>query len=137
MCATAPMTSQPENQENDWVDADHSGVSDDQWHRHTGETPPEHAHGVTAPRNIFLIGVACFLFVVACVAAITQYFVMGSQEEIEAKQEVSLGAGFADTKASWDAKLHEYDWLDAPNGVVSVPIETAIDNVVREYSQTK
>lgn len=131
------MTSQQAPQENDWVDADHSGVADDPWHSHAGETPPQHAHGVTSPLNIFLIGTACTVLVIATMAVIAQYFVMGSQLEIAAKQEVNLGAGFADLQESWDTTLSGYDWVDAPNGVVRVPLQTAIDKVVTEYSQQR
>lgn len=131
------MTTQPAAQENDWVDADHSGASDDSWHSHTGETPPQHAHGVTSPLNIFLIGIVCTILVLATMAVIAQYFVMGSQLEIAAKQEVNLGADFADLQESWDAALTGYGWVDAANGVVRVPIQTAIDAVVTEYSQQR
>ncbi len=77
------------------------------------------------------------MLVIITMVVIAQYFVMGVQTETAAKQEVNLGADFVARRATWDKALSEYGWVDAPNGVVRVPLQAAIDKVVKEYSQAQ
>lgn len=130
------MTTEPMSQTNNWVDSDHSGRADDPWHTHTGEAPPAHAHGATSPLVIFAVGFIGFLLVVTIVIVLRQYFIMGVQKEKIAQQEVSMNADFRGKQALWEASLTGYEWVDAYDGVVRIPLEAAMEKVTKTYSRT-
>jgi len=129
------MTHSSENPPNEWTDPDHSGFTDDQWHRHLGEEAPSHAHGSTATWQIFFVGLIGFGIVVASVLSISVYFTMGSQKEIAAKQEVSMNTDYKNAQAEWSKSLEGFGWANGPKGLVRVPLSIAKDKVVKEYSQ--
>ncbi len=128
------MTVFDPKESSDWVDPDHSGHTDDAWHAHPGEAPPQHSHGTVTPAAIMAVGLIGFLLVVACVVVITQYFTMESQRELASKQEVSIGAEYRSLAATWDQNLREFGWADAEAGTIRIPIEAAADKVAREYA---
>lgn len=118
-----------------WADPDHSGYTDDEWHAHAGEAPPQPSHGSVAPAAIFAVGIVGFLIVVLCVVIIAQYFIMESQKEIAAKQEVDLSAGYRSARAQWEERLGGFGWADPQAGVVRLPISVAMDKVAAHYAE--
>ena len=129
------MTNESKPDSSPWVDPDHSGHTDDVWHSHRGETPPQHAHGAISPGVIFSVGLGGFAIVVACIALITVYFRMESQREIAAKQEVSLATGFRGKQAEWESQLTGFAWVDAQAGTVRIPLDVAMSKVAESYAQ--
>lgn len=129
------MTNSPDTPNNDWTDPDHSGHTDDQWHRHTGEEAPQQAHGSTATWSIFVVGIVGFLFVVGSIFSISVYFKMSSQREIAAKQEVSMDADFKGAQAEWADTLSGYGWADGPKGLVRIPLSVAKTKTIEAYAQ--
>lgn len=128
------MTVFDPKESSDWVDPDHSGHTDDSWHAHSGEAPPQHSHGAVTPALIMGVGLIGFLLVVVCVVVITQYFTMESQRERSSKQEVSIGGEYRSLAATWEQSLSEFGWANAEAGTVRIPIEVAVDKVAREYA---
>lgn len=128
------MTEQ-HNTLDEWSDPDHTVVTDDPWHAHAEEAPPQHSHGSVSAAVIFAIGMVGFLLVVLCVALITVYFKKVSQAEYAAKQEVPLNKEYRENMAQWTARLDDYAWSDAENDLVQTPIEVAIDKVARRYAE--
>lgn len=129
------MSNEAKNDSSAWVDPDHRAYTDDQWHSHKDETPPQHAHGSVSPAVIFGVGLGGFAIVVACIALITIYFKMETQKEVSSKQEVSLASGFRAKQAEWESKLRGYAWVDPQEGVVRIPLEAAMDKVASTYAQ--
>lgn len=129
------MSNQSNADSSAWVDPDHSGHTDDAWHSHKGEAPPQHAHGAISPGVIFGVGLGGFAIVVACIVLITVYFKMESQKEIAAKQEVSLATGFRAKQAEWESQLTGYAWVDPQAGTVRIPIDEAMSKVAASYAQ--
>ncbi len=128
------MSHDSNNDSSPWVDPDHRAYTDDAWHAHQGEAPPQHAHGAVSPLVIFSVGLGGFISIVACIILITVYFKMESQKEIALKQEVSLASGFTSMQAEWESQLRGYAWVDASTGVVRIPLEKAMDKVAASYA---
>ena len=118
-----------------WEDPDHSAHTDDSWHAHAGEMPPQYAHGTISPLVIFGIGLGGFIAVIICIVMITVYFRMESQQEIATKQEIALDAGYRAKQSSWTARLSGYEWVDPQQGVVQIPLNVAKDKVAEAYAQ--
>ena len=129
------MSDETAQDANPWVDPDHSGFTDDEWHSHKGEAPPQYAHGSVSPLMIFGVGLGGFIIVVVCIVLITVYFKMESQKEISAKQEVSLASGFRAKQASWEEQLTGYAWVDAQAGDVRIPLDKAMTKVAERYAE--
>ncbi len=119
-----------------WEDADHTLVTDDEWHEHSGEAPPQHAHGQTTPGVIALYGLGGFIALLVSMAAVGVYFVQVNRAKfVRNVERIELGDETRELKARWQAQLHEYGWVDVENNIVRVPIENAIESVAREYAQ--
>ena len=127
------MTHQPADP--DWVDADHSADTDDEWHSHVGEEAPQHAHGQTSPGAIALFGLASFAALLVTLFVLALFFnrvTLG--ERVEKIERVDLlGSDFVQRKAGWNAELSGYGWADPER--VSIPIDQAIESVAREYTR--
>jgi hypothetical protein len=119
----------------EWGDADHSLVTDDPWHEHSGEEPPQDAHGETSPGVIAIGGIVSFFIVVACVLFVTMYFDRVLLWKYEEVVEVDLGEGFRNQQEAWMGNLNGYGWEDPQNNTIRIPIDLAIDRVAAEYTE--
>ena len=121
-----------------WVDADHSGETDDEWHSHSSvEGAPQHAHGETSPATIALVGIVSFALLGVTMAFVAFYFVQVKQTEFTRKVEIDLGSDTRTLKRTWEADLRNYGWVDTAENVVHIPIDRAIRSVAREYAQER
>lgn len=128
------MTTKPHEQV--WQDADHSGETDDAWHRHTAEEGvPQAAHGQTTPGVIALVAVGSFAALVLTIAFVTVFFGQVNLQQRRDKIEMDLGANTRQLKAEWKAELGGYGWVDPAKGLVHVPIDQALDHVIAEYER--
>ncbi|MCC6659606.1 MAG: hypothetical protein IT437_01845 [Phycisphaerales bacterium] len=109
----------------------------DAWHRHTpdeGPSQPEHAGKINVP---ILMGVfvSTVVFVSAAIAFTIVYFTRHltdlRQERIET---TVLGGPARDYRDAAFSHLNQYEWADAKEGRVSLPIEEAKKRVIRGYS---
>jgi len=121
-----------------WVDADHSGETDDEWHSHTpDEGMPQHAHGETSPTTIAAVGIVSFALLGVTMAFVAFYFVQINQMEYSRKVEIDMGSDARTLKRAWEADLRNYGWVDPAENVVHIPIDRAIRSVAREYAQER
>lgn len=118
-----------------WEDSDHSAYTDDEWHTHEGDMPPQYAHGTVSPAAIFAVGVGGLLSIVICVVLITTYFQMESQQEIALKQEVPMDAAHREMQSVWASEFSGYGWVDPQQGVIQIPLEKAVEKVAEAYAQ--
>jgi len=117
-----------------WEDPDHSAETDDAWHDHSGEAPPQESHGTTSPVWIFVVGLGSFALLVVVVALTAKYFDLSVQEEVVQKVEKrDLGTEYEEKKAVWQSQLSTYAMVNADEGVVRVPIDQAIRKTVQHY----
>ncbi|TVQ30666.1 MAG: hypothetical protein EA376_12485 [Phycisphaeraceae bacterium] len=127
-----------EHQETPWVDADHSGETDDPWHAHTpDEGVPQPSHGETSPATIAAVGIISFALLGVTMAFVAFYFIQINQIEYTRKVEIDIGQDVRSLQRVWEADLRNYGWVDAPNNVVHIPIDRAIRSVAREYAQER
>ena len=121
-----------------WTDADHSLETDDPWHEHTGEEPPQESHGTTSPGVIALVGVVSFVILGVTVWVLVVLFNGYLSTEEYRKQDLAdLGRDVAATKAEEYSLLRTTEWTDPRNDKVRIPIEQAMDIVVQEYQQAR
>ncbi len=124
----------PEHPE-EWVDADHSPIADDPWHDHAGEAAPQHAHGQTTPGAIAIVGLVSFLVLLFTMGAVAVYFFQVHRAEHVRKVERSpMDQEAIEARARWEAQLRGYEWVDAEQNVVSIPIDAAMRSVIRDYT---
>lgn len=125
------MTEAPHD--SNWVDADHSRASDDAWHSHAGEAPPQHAHGQTSPAAIAIFGFGSFVALLITLAVLTVFFNRVNQSfQVEKIERVDLrGTDIVERRAGWNAELNGYGWAGPDR--VAIPIDQAIQATIREY----
>ncbi len=117
-----------------WADPDHTLETDDEWHEHTGEEPPQVAHGSTSPGVIALVGVVSFAlmaFTVWVILVLFNGYLAG--EDYRKEDLADLGRDTAAAKAEATSILSTTGWTDPANDLVHVPIEDAIEHIVKEY----
>lgn len=114
-----------------WDQALHA---DDAWHSHSGEAPPQEAHGTVHPGLLFAVGGGSFVLLLASIMFLVLMFKHGAQEELRVKLEIDLGAEYVGVKAAWEQSLRDYGWANAEEGIVHVPIENAMRQVATEYA---
>lgn len=119
----------------EWEDSDHSGYADDEWHRHSSDEHPQHAHGETTPGMITVVGLVSFALLVAMIAGVWIYFLQALKVEYAAKRDMWLGAEVSMMKDTWDQRWREYAWVDPAKGTIRVPIERGIEMAASAYAQ--
>jgi len=127
----------PEHPEQ-WADADHSPLADDPWHDHAGEAPPQHAHGEPTPGAIAIVGLASFLVLLFTMGAVAVYFFEVNRAEYVRKvQRAPVDQAAIEAHARWQAQLRDYEWVNAEENVVSVPIDVAMRSIARDYANSR
>lgn len=109
----------------------------DPWHHHaSGEGRPQHEHGSQVDPTALAVTFGLIVFVVlALTGGVTLYFVRYStvlrQERIET---TVLAAEAERIRAEAAARFDGYAWTDPEAGLVSVPLEQAVDRVIARYA---
>lgn len=122
---------QPDAEE--WEDSDHSGVTDDEWHRHDADERPQHAHGETTPGAIASVGIVSFVLLVLMFAGVWIYFNQVNRQEYDEKRDMWLGAEVQGMKDAWDREWREYAWADPAKQRIRVPLEKGVAMTAAEY----
>lgn len=119
----------------EWHGADHSNVSDDPWHDHSGDEKPQHAHGETTPAGIAAVGLISFGLLVLSIVGVWIFFDQMLRLEYDRKQDMFTGEPALELRARWEAELNEYGWADPATNRVVIPIDRAVDLVAAEYAK--
>ena len=86
------------------------------------------------PNTLLIVG-SGMVFAVALVAgilALEAYF-YGAEDEENGRKVVAMAPEeLAQARAQQAEQIHAYRWIDRPKGVVGIPIEAAMELVVRE-----
>lgn len=118
------------------ADRDHSMVTDDPWHDHAGEAPPQETHGETSPLFIAGLGVVGFGVLVVSIVVIVIYFnQVVRAEKVQKIERADMTVDLRQRRAVWEAELSSYGWINEEEGAVRIPIDRAIESVVEEYTQ--
>lgn len=99
---------------------------------HHGTTPAEDDNTNLRAVTIWFVGIV--LSVVVAVIFITQYFGIQVRKEIEAKVLTVENPVLRDLRASEQAKLTKYQWVNKEAGVVRIPVERAKELTLRDWS---
>jgi hypothetical protein len=89
----------------------------------------------TGEPNALLIVASGAVFALALVAgifALQGYFYRAEDDENARKVVAVAPEEFAQARAQQAEQIHSYRWIDRAAGVVGIPIEAAMDLVVRE-----
>lgn len=126
--------------ENDnWQEQSRTSHSDDSWHAHAGELPPQHEHGSKAnPVGIILISVASIVFVVVLVFVVMVYFNQRVRAlRVEREERADFTSFVAGQNSHAQQMMGDYGWIDAEQGVFRLPITRAIEITAQEYASQK
>ncbi|MDX9911040.1 MAG: hypothetical protein RBS39_04335 [Phycisphaerales bacterium] len=109
----------------------------DAWHRHSSEEgmpQSEHAARIN-PYGLYLGVFGILGFVVVSVVIVAVYFQSYvSTYRAEKQESVNVSEDYVAMRARADATLANYQWIDMREGVVSLPIDVAMDNVIEKYA---
>lgn len=114
----------------------HGTPDDDRWFSHEADPEaPQEAHGRIHARKVMAWLVGMFVVIFATSILLVWFFGQESQRAKRMRFEIDMGGS---TRAMLDqgrAELNTYAWVDAEAGVVQVPIEVAMQRIVRMYQQ--
>jgi hypothetical protein len=111
----------------------------DEWHLHTaeeGEAQPEHAR-IADPRLITVAFVVMVVALVAVVGALIVYFDSYATKELARKSETLDTARHSAYRSTAEMELRTAGPLDAETQTVRLPIDRAIERVVRAYEEKR
>lgn len=79
-----------------------------------------------------VIGAVSVLLLVVAVVALQAYYHEAEEDE-DARKVVAVGSDeLAQARAQQLEQIHSYRWIDQKAGVASIPIDTAMEMVVRD-----
>jgi hypothetical protein len=81
---------------------------------------------------LVVTGVVSVLIVVAVVVLISAWFHRAYQAEVDVKQILPPSQDLRKVTLDQQSELNRYGWIDEEQGVVAIPIERAMELVVRE-----
>lgn len=108
----------------------------DAWHNHSvAEGVPQHEHGATVnTKNTFIVLFVIFGFTAAFILVTVLYFNVTVRRVQSARVETIGGAQmFNLMKGQMEADLSTFGVVDPEKKIVRVPIERAMDRVVKRY----
>jgi len=119
-----------------WQEQARTSHSDDQWHAHAGEAPPQHEHGAKAnPVSIILVSMASVVFVVVLTILVMIYFNQRVRSlRVEREERADFTTDIAKQQAHTLQIMGDYGWVDANNGVIQLPIDRAIEITAQDYA---
>jgi hypothetical protein len=119
----------------------------DEWHLHTDEDKPQHAHGEVANAHLIMaVGIACFVLVVATIAITYGYYTWYTtrlldqvQGQDPAYRQYGMEGPALSARASAQQDLRGYSWVEpappvVPVGTIQIPVEKATARFVKEYT---
>ena len=80
-----------------------------------------------------VVGVVGAILLFVVVVLLQAVFYSAERAENQVKVVAPASEELASLRASQLEVLHSYRWIDQPNGVVGIPIERAMELVVREH----
>ncbi len=108
----------------------------DQWHSHTAdEAAPQHEHAShVSPKWLALTFIAIVLGVLFVIIVLVVYY-----NNYMSKYDATINETTTEAQASFESKVaaqtkrNSFEWLDRDNGLVQIPVDTAMDLVIAEY----
>lgn len=82
-----------------------------------------------------IVGIVGAILLFAVIVGLSALFLSVQQSEEEKKAQSQGPGELRRLRAEQIQSLSEYRWVDAENGIVAVPIDRAMDLVVREARQ--
>lgn len=119
-----------------WQEQARTSHSDDQWHAHSGEAPPQHEHGSKAnPVVIILVSVVSVVFVVVLILLVMIYFNQRVRAlRVERQEHADFTSFVIEQDALQQQMMGDYGWIDTENNVIRLPLERAIEITAQEYT---
>jgi hypothetical protein len=111
----------------------------DEWHLHTaeeGEAQPEHAR-IADPRLITLAFIIMVVALVAVVGALIVYFDSYATRELARKSETLDTSRHSAYRSTAEMELRTAGPIDPETQTVRLPIDRAIERVVRTYEEKR
>ncbi|MBN8597561.1 MAG: hypothetical protein J0L78_07805 [Planctomycetes bacterium] len=108
----------------------------DDWHHHSAaEGVPQHEHAATInTANTFIVLFVIFGFTAVFILVTILYFNVTVRQVQDARVETIGGAQmFNLMKGQMEADLSTFGVVDAEKKIVRIPIDRAMDRVVRQY----
>ncbi|MBL8875586.1 MAG: hypothetical protein JNM86_07315 [Phycisphaerae bacterium] len=108
----------------------------DDWHHHSAaEGVPQHEHAATInTTNTFVVLFVIFGFTAVFILVTILYFNVTVRQVQDARVETIGGAQmFNLMKGQMEADLSTFGVVDAEKKIVRIPIDRAMDRVVRQY----
>lgn len=84
---------------------------------------------------IGFIGGAIVLIVIIVILGIHFVYQRSLQDQVAQKQELPVASDLLELRAKEDAALYQYRYIDRTAGVVGLPIERAMDLLVKEAAE--
>ncbi|TVQ64448.1 MAG: hypothetical protein EA379_01450 [Phycisphaerales bacterium] len=130
------MTHDPTHDPNHDDAAHHPTPEDDQWFEHAPtEEKPQPEHGkINAKALMGWLGALTVLLVITCVVLIW-FFEQEKQRALQMRHEIDVGGSWRAQYTQVNAELSGYAWVDPENNIVSVPIDLAMQKIVRQYQE--
>jgi hypothetical protein len=119
---------------------DSHGGHADAWHHHSGaEGVPQHEHAaIIDTTSTFKILLLVFGFTAVFILITILYFNVTVRREQEAKVETTGGAKiYNEMRSLMENDLATYAVVDPATKTVRIPVERAMDRVVKQYSAKK
>lgn len=113
----------------------------DEWFRHSPDEHHQESHGSTNPWAISGVMVAVIIITFGVAFYALNYLgraaaaLKAERHEALTDTSMRLGGAYRETRANWEAAQSQYTWVDAKAGVVRIPMDRAIDKVVRQYAE--
>lgn len=122
-----------------WEEQTRTAHSDDAWHSHSGEAPPQHEHGSKAnPFGIILVSLASIVFVVVLVIVVMVYFNQRVRAlRVERQERADFTSLVSQQKDHANQMMGGYGWVDAQEGIIRIPIDRAIEITAEEYASQR
>ena len=83
-------------------------------------------------RMTLIVGFIGTVVTIAIVIWLIAMFNIQFSKEVERKEAMRPPVEIQQYRAEQESRLHSYDWVDPQAGVVAIPIERAMEIVVRE-----
>ncbi len=108
----------------------------DAWHHHSAaEGVPQHEHAaIVDPGATFKVLIAIFGFTAIFILVTVLYFNVTVRKTEEARIEnTGASLGYNQMKSQMENELSTYGVADAATRTVRIPVDRAVDRVVRKY----
>lgn len=115
---------------------EHERLTTDEWHAHSpAEGEPQVEHGAQANAWGIIAVIASFGVVTLVVAVIVGVYLVSYTSRLRAERQetISARADYSVYRAQTDATFAEFDWINAAEGTVALPIAVAKQKIIEQY----